>query len=1379
MRLILLHSALLFCFVNLFAKTISTNRIRFDHLNIEHGLSQNTVNTILKDSHGYMWFGTNDGLNKYDGYSFKVYRQHPDDSTTISNSKIFSIVEDRHGNIWIATANGLNRYNRKTDDFEKYFKDKHNINSLSHNYVRTIFTDQDGLLYLGTLGGGLNIFDPEKKLFRRCSNKIDGLDLSIEHITSIIKDRQGNLLLGGNINGILWYHPATDMFTTKTYNGLVPAKTDHAGRTIFEDSHGDIWLCTEGDGVYQWQRASDAWRHFDNKPVNLGLSGNVVKSIYEAADGKIWLIIDGGGLNILDKESGEVETIYYHPDNPKGLSSNALYTIYSDPQNILWIGTFDSGIDILNPEKKKFDHYTQNGRQNALSHKSVLCFLEEREDIIWIGTDGGGLNRFDKKNNVFASYGHHPLDPASLSSNVITSLFQDSDKNMWIGTFQGGLMQYQGNGRFKSYRANDESGLENDNVWDILEDSKGTFWVATLGGLYTMDRLSGKFTRIRDEREGQEARLNRNICLMEDDQGNIWVGGNGISVYNPHNNTWKYYQHTLNDSTSLGVDNVRSIFMDSRLRIWIGTEGAGLNLFHRQTNSFSKWTSDDLLPNNSVHQMLEDDEGNLWISTNKGLSRISIGADGSLSIKNFDANDGLQSNQFSYSAAIKCASGEMYFGGINGFNSFCPAQITDNPYAPPVKISGFKINEQEVEIGSDGPLPEHISIIRKITLSHRQSRVFSFEFTALNFTSPEKNKYAYRMIGFDDEDTWLYSGNKRTATYTNLNAGTYVFEVKASNNDGIWNPETATLEIEVLPPLWKTWYAYLAYAGLLISISLSMRSITVERIHLKNDIRMKELEKQKNNALNQEKLKFFTSVSHEFKTPLTLIIGPLKKLMEDFKDHPDIQFYHTLMYQNAKRLLRLINQLMDFRKLENGKEKLQVEQGDIVGFIKDIKTAFENLAWQNKITFLLNSQDQTVLLYFDRNIIDKVFYNLLSNAFKFTPAQGRISIDLSSDNRMLSISVSDTGNGIPADAIPYIFDRYYHLDSALASKTMGESGSGIGLALCYELIKMHHGNIAVQSCEGQGSKFTVSLPIGQNAYSPEELLAKKEYFTPCTLEEYIDDTSPIEALVAGAAAKATEQDKPLLLIVEDNAELRAFLRQYLKGDFRILEEENGESGLKRAISSIPDIIVSDIMMPVMNGLEMCGKLKSDHKTSHIPVVLLTARSSVENNLEGLNTGADDYICKPFHAQILEQKIKNLIRQRAALQKRFSEGMFLTNKKDLLTAEEKFLKKIMGIIENHLADPSFDVNVFAGELHMSRSVLYRKFKALTGQSVNELISEVRLKKAAALLELGPESVSEVAYEVGYSDPQYFSKCFRKKYCVTPSEYAAQFKSKVQR
>jgi signal transduction histidine kinase/DNA-binding response OmpR family regulator len=740
-------------------------------------------------------------------------------------------------------------------------------------------------------------------------------------------------------------------------------------------------------------------------------------------------------------------------------------------------------------------------------------------------------------------------------------------------------------------------------------------------------------------------------------------------------------------------------------------------------------------------------------------------------------------------AAMKNSKGYMYFGGLNGFNYFHPDSIRDNPFVPPVVFTDF------VHFNADDKnskvLNKHINYTDKIELPFKS--VFTLEFTALNYTSTEKNEYEYKLEGFSDE--WIQAGNQRTATYTNLDPGDYTFRVKGSNNDLIWNEEGSEVAITILPPWWKTKAAFVAYALLIILIFYSFRSYLVSKQKMKNNLIIKDLEKKKIEEVNQMKLRFFTNISHEFRTPLSLIMGPIESMLEMKSLDKGVTRQLKLMQGNAERLFRLINQLMDFRKIETGNMQLRASKDDIVRFLKEIKNAFNEFAKKHHITYEISAPVDKVEMYFDHDKLDKVFYNLLSNAFKFTPDHGTISVMIhmidknGSDNprQHLEIIVQDTGAGISSDRLPKVFDRFYQIgNTSKFKRTVKQEGTGIGLALSKELIELHHGNIQVQSMEGLGTKFIIHLPVDDSHLTPEEIVHQPDYdaYMHNELYKFLSSDEPSEELSqtneSGSESNEKAGNLKKILVVEDNHEVREFIRVSLEPEYQVYEAEDGIAGFDAAQKEVPDLIINDIMMPRMDGVELTGKLKKDDITCHIPVILLTAKDTVEFKIKGLEIGADDYICKPFNVRLLKTRIKNLIENRVTLQNKFRKDILLEPKEVAVTSsDEKFLKKAMQVVENHISDSSFNVMVFVKEMGMSRSVMYRKLEAVTGQSVNEFIRSIRLKRAAQLLALNEFTISEITYEVGFNDPQYFSKCFSKQFGKTPSAYASDFKKEKKK
>jgi signal transduction histidine kinase/DNA-binding response OmpR family regulator len=729
----------------------------------------------------------------------------------------------------------------------------------------------------------------------------------------------------------------------------------------------------------------------------------------------------------------------------------------------------------------------------------------------------------------------------------------------------------------------------------------------------------------------------------------------------------------------------------------------------------------------------------------------------------------------------------MYFGGVNGFNVFWPDSIQNNPYSPPIVFTDFKLKNKEVIIGDqNSPLEKHINATEKITLGPDQS-VFTIEFAALNYTSPDKNRYAYKMDGFDSD--WNFVGDQRAATYTNLDAGEYVFKVKASNNDGVWNEEFSSIEIKILPPWWRTAWAYIGYTILMIAVLIWFRNYLIKQQQLKNALVMKDAERKKVEELNQLKLQFYTNISHEFRTPLTLIYGPLEKLMQLYKGNETAYYHLNLMKRNAHRLSRLINQIMDFRKIETGHMKLKITEGDLVSFIRDIKEHFDSHAKEREISFRFNSNAEILNVRLDYEKMDMVLYNLLSNAFKFTPDGGVIDISLETntgkaevDQGYYKISIKDSGIGISAERLANIFDRFYQVDEPLQNiKNSTADGTGIGLSLTKELVELHGGIISVESEKHVGSTFNIMLPMTlPRAYDGHSVEIKKqdENFTTHRFTNLADEEQ--ETFESGTNVVEDKKieikkEQPLVLIVEDDRDMRGFIQNSLCCDFEVITAINGEKGYEQSEKYIPDMIICDVMMPVMGGFDMAARIRENENISHIPIIFLSAIGTIENNLLGFDFGAYDYMTKPFNISVLKAKVKSVIENRKKLQEKMrKEFIMAPHEIPVRSPEEKFLKKAINSVEQNIANPDFDVKVFYTEMGLSRSVLYRKLEAVTGQSVNDFVRRIRLRKASEFLKQNVLTVSEVSYEVGFNDPQYFSKCFKKEFGKSPSAYAREFR-----
>ena len=1344
---------------------------RISYLSVADGLSHNTVNAILKDSRGFMWFGTQQGLNRFDGYNFTVYLHNPNNGSSISNNRIYSIAEDSNGNIWIGTGNGLNKYDRTKDQFERfYLTDDSGIPLMT--FVKSLSLDHEENLWIGTLGSGLYQFKPATAGFYKAlpADTRKELQNQSTEISSVLVDSRQRIWFTDHTAGINQFDPLTQHIRRFPFFSADNAP-DNLGKTLYEDHLGNIWACTEGNGLFRLIEPENTFFHFHSESAVSPLSGNIVRDIQQDDNGLYYIATDGGGVNIYDPASKRMDYLTYDIQKPNALSGNGVYSIYIDYNSIRWIGTFGTGINIVNPNQKQFEHYLHSGKTiNELSHPVLWGFYETNDGKIWIGTDGGGVNIFDPQTRSFFHYKNHPDDPTSLGSNVVIEIYQDSRGRIWLGTYDGGLNLYNPrSGSFTrfTHEADNPTSINSNDVWSVYEDRDGLLWVGTLDGLNLFDPERGTFAEIPIDIPGTDQIYSRKITsILEDSRGNLWLGGAWLGLLNK-----EIKEVYIFSGYSLSGYDISDIMEDTSGNIWIATEGGGLARYDHVTGGFELFTMEDGLPGNMLQQILEDEQGYLWISSSMGLSRFDPSDN---SFRNYDRYDGLQGNQFSPNSALKASNGKLYFGGVNGFNAFYPRLITDNTYVPPVYITGLQLMNQPIQPGIpgfeiDGPVNE----ATQITLKHYQS-VITFEFAALNFTSPEKNQYAYMLEGFDND--WNYSGNKKTATYTNLNTGKYLFRVKASNNDGVWNEAGTSVQLIVLPPWWRTWWAYLLYSLIIAAALIYLRNYSLSKQKLQNALLLKDVEKRKIEELNQLKLKFFTNISHEFRTPLTLITGPIERLVSK----PGIDSYVAgqlkVVHKNAGRLSKLINQIMDFRKIESGKMTLNPTKQDLVAFVKDIIEAFEQVATEYDIRFEFESCCNEINMYFDVHKMDAILYNLLSNAFKFTPAGGTVTVsikkdeiktaDINNENRQrVMIFVKDTGIGIPPREIDRIFDRFYQVnDTSRPGKTMEQQGTGIGLSLIREFTELHRGSISVISDHGKGSEFILELPLTED----------DRFFSSLSESETVQaSTSNTSEPGEEKEIERSEDEKyktPVILVAEDNMDMQHFIKDILSSQYQVLLAANGKEGYETAAAEIPDLIISDVMMPVMDGFEMAEKIKNDEKTNHIPIIFLSAVTTEESNLHGLKLGAEDYIEKPFHSEALLAKITNRIKNRTMLQEKIRKEVLMQPKAMVVeSAEEKFIAKAIEIIEENISNPDLDVKLFCREMGMSRSVLYRKMEAITGQSVGELIRSVRLKRAADLLVSSKLSVSEICYQVGFNDPQYFSKSFKKVYGLSPSKY----------
>lgn len=1343
----------------------------FSKLDIYSGLSHNQVMAILKDPDGFLWFGTQSGLNRYDGYSFKIFRNKSDDSTSLNDNAISALYELPGGKMWVATGKAPCIYDSHTEKFDTSYANYLQYLGLPSGTVTNIVKGNNGRYWFLYDNTGLYLYSAKEKKAIQYGQKF--IPNSSDNISSIYETRDDKLWLVYQ-SGFLQEYDLKSNKVIFSSTALQKLNKGNNSYGILIDRDGDVWLWCYTFGVYLFHPPDNSIRQFNESTSSSKLNTNLISQIVQDNNGLIWVATDHGGVNLIDKKNN-FRTTYLLNDfrDPKSLSQNSITTVYKDDYGIMWMGTYKQGVNYLNGNIVKFPHYHhQATNAKSLQYNDVNRFVEDRSGNIWIGTNGGGLIYFDRTNNTFKQYLHDPNNKNSLSNNVIVSLWIDHENIVWIGTFYGGLNSFDGN-KFKHYRHNnnDPSSLADDNVWEIFEDRELNLWIGTLGGgLDRFDKKTKRFQHFQFE-YGKPSPLPSNYIssILQDRKGNLWIGTNdGIAVLEKNNFSPKLYQHT-NKKNSLSSSFIICLFEDSKGRIWVGTR-EGLNLFNEQTNTFQTLTTSDGLPDNLILNILEDDRQTLWLSTPNGLcnaipkeTKNGIG----LSIINYDEINNLQNREFNDNAALKTRAGELIFGGPSGFNIINPAKIEKPVYRPEIVFTGLQILNNNIEpgelINSRVLLKQSLPQTRSIDLKYKEN-VFSIEFASLDFAHRARDKYAYMLEGFNSD--WLYAdGNQRRVTYTNLDPGHYTFKVKVLSGGNVWSKEK-TLGISIAPPLWRTPVAYVIYALLIAGLLYLIRRITLERIHMRFEVKQQRREAERAHALDQLKTKFFTNVSHEFRTPLSLVIAPLDKIINNTNDEEQKKQL-GLVQRNAKRLLNLVNQLLDFRKMEVQELKLHLAIGDIIQFVKDISCSFSDVAEKKGIQFSFQSNIEELEIYFDKDKVEKILFNLLSNAYKYTHDNGKVSVQLEYTPSLstetagtIAIEVGDTGIGIPAHMQEKIFERFFQTD---VPDSMVNQGTGIGLAITKEFVKLHTGVITVKSEPDKGTCFTVLLP----ATKINEPVLRSPNIN-VSVEEA--DTLALEEIRINGKTKT-------ILVVEDNEDLRFYLKDNLKGQYHIEEAVNGKEGWEKIRQLNPDLVVSDIMMPLMDGIELARHIKTNTATAHIPVILLTAMGSEEKQLEGYKIGINDYVTKPFTFEILASRIKNLLAQQKLLQKRFQKQIEVNPSEITVTPlDEKFMKQALEVVEKNMDNPDFSVEDLSREMNMSRVTLYRKTLSLTGKPPLEFIRSIRLKRAAQLLAKSGMTIAEIAYEVGFNNPKVFSKFFKEEFKVTPSQYVANCKDK---
>ncbi|WP_051286178.1 hybrid sensor histidine kinase/response regulator transcription factor [Salinimicrobium terrae] len=1331
--------------------------------------TQRAVASISQDQQGFIWMGTNGlGLNKYNGLDYTSYRFKEGDTTSLSNSLVHITYLDSQNRLWAGTEAGLDLYNRDLDNFIRInFSGKSKVPNIAVHAILEMANDN---ILVGTHQHGLYIINP--RTLKTSEIEIKGIEEVRNFLINSIA-RFDNKILIGTDKGLFEYVQESQEvvpFEFITFKG----KEEIAAhiQTTRVDSKGTLWLGTTAQGLYKVDGNENGRYVIEHFPITT----KRILSLLDTPRKTILCGTENDGMFEIDRNGNILNHYLNDKFDDNGIKSNSIWSLFLDDQERIWIAYYNNGVGIYDKAYDKFaDIESKLNNPNSLQSSSVTGILKDRRGRLWIGMDGGGIDVYNPESDTFTHLLNNPNDIANgLDSPDVQTLFIDSKGNIWVGTWDYGIyFLAKGSNSFRNYSVKNTNGeIASNRILSFSEDSKGTIWIGTFSrGVHSYNPVSKKFT-IHDHEPFLEERISYSDVrrIYVDSRDNIWIGGSSglfrLKIINGDFDlevmSSRFYQNSNNQSYN---GQILDIYEDSSQRIWIGTESSGLGVYNMKKDSFSWIKPEDGFDKITVSSIIQDNNGSIWAAGNNGLTKLDRNTN---TLKNFSINDGLLSDDFNNNTAYKDQNGTLYFGSYEGVNFFNPDKLIINKNPANIYLTDLKIFNEPVQPGKEGsPLEKVISQTEKVTLSHSSS-VFTIDYAPIDFTRPEKIQYAYYLDGF--EDSWNYVQNTRSATYTNLPPGKYTFKVKATNSDGIWKDEPTTLEIEILRPWWFSYTAILLYLVVFLSICYASYRFINLRVKTKRAIEQERARHLHEEALNDKKIQFFTNISHEFRTPLTLISSPLQDILQEGKLPLRLKEKLKIINKNTIRLKRLIDELMDFRKLQFDKIPLNVSCFDVEALLHESVEYFREEAQQRNIALSIETDNGVSKVWADKNKIEKILFNILSNAFKSTPNNGIITaivarkkehffklIDSTTPLEALEINIEDTGKGIDPGELNKIFDRFYQIKER---NEQYYSGTGIGLEVVRSFVELHRGDIEVESEVGVGTKFRIIIPLDKEHFDPSEIVNS----------ESVENQPDLKTEEIEYPKDPEEYHKKTVLVVEDNLELRSYIQQELVAEYKVVVAEDGREGLEKAKKYMPDVVITDVIMPKMNGIEFCSTLKKDIKTSHIPVLMLTAKAMTDDWVEGFEAGADVYLNKPFEMKIMRSQLKQLISNRALL---FSKFMGDFNKTEIepnsTSLDQQFILEIIRYTQENIKEANLNVEKLADEFNLSRSQLYRKIKTLTGLTANELIRKIRLERAKELLEESSDSsVSEISYNVGFSSPSYFSKCFKAHFGVLPKE-----------
>lgn len=1328
----------------------------------EGGITYNSVMCIAEDEMGFMWFGTNDGLFRYNSIKYIRYSHFRDDTNSIPTNRINQLYKDLSEKLWILTENGISIYNEKSDNFSTFsFIDQ--FGNPTGKDIISFFQTCDSVYWFADERGFGTLNAQNEQAFYKSINGKNG------QVNFLTLDKRGTIWVFFDDGDI--YYQTKDSEKFFYFSKALP----NSIRSVLVEKD-QLWIAYQTKGLMCMNLDGSVNTHFIVENTNnTSLPSNEVRSLIKDEHGLIWAATYKGIALIKDHQV----ISFINPRNYSELPNQSVWSLFIDSQKNIWIGTYYGGVCFHSKYSNYFNHHTQSGSQNSLSFNIISSFVEvpETGEII-VGTEDGNLNYFDPRTNniVRVQVSYEGIDVENIKS-----LSFDKNGTLWVGTYEHGVLYKEKTSKyFKQLKLPFPTGIQ---ALHLLADNDG-IWVSNFPfGVYFYGFETGEFRSYRHNPLDIHTISSNNVRqILKDKNGDLWFGTrDGLNLLKQGSDKFIRFFHEENNPSSINSNIIYSMLEDDEGYLWLGTNGEGVNKFDPETGKAERYSSKDGLPGNEIFSILQDGNGDLWFTTNQGLCIFNPQKK---TIRSFRNSNGISNSRFNPNAALFSSDGELYFGGTNGFIRFKAENITQNLLLPQTIITELYINNELVLPGDESNLlTDVISKTERLQLDYAQNSI-GFRFVTNNYIEPFENLFRYRMLGFSDE--WIDIAQNERATFTNMPPGKYTFEIKAANNDGVWNDVPTAIAVRIFAPYWQRWYAYIFYILIVFLIISYVRQQMLRQQKLRRDIEYERINRENKDQLHQMKLQFFTNISHEFRTPLTLIHGPVNRMLRKSDLHENMQENLGLIKSNTDRLLRLVNQFLDFRKADAEKLKLHPVHSDIIAFCANICSCFEENAKQRGFIFKFSTEITKLKMDFDIDKLDKVLFNLLSNSFKYTPDEGEITFEIASNvkkpanisgksysfgeeltDSFVEITISDTGNGIPEKHLSSIFERFYQVEKD------SQQGTGIGLALSKSYVLLHRGQVSIISEPGKGTEFKIYLPQKQ-AGSFSQKLGNEDSRSLHPEDSSVTFSESDKELLN--KEKAVNQEA-LILIVEDNMELLNYLGDVMKNHFRVAKARNGKDGLEQVHSMYPDLVISDIIMPEMDGIQLLDTIKTDIKTSHIPVILLTALESVEDRISGIQSGADAYIGKPFDDKLLIAYVNTILESRKKLRESFSSKEINWEEKySSFDLDKKLLMKAISVVEKNISDVDLSVHTFASELNLSRTHLHRKLKSLTNQSATEFIRDVRLKNAVKLMQEGKLKVNEIGYAVGFNSHNYFTRSFNKQYGKSPSEFMKEIARK---